>query len=162
MVQKNLTISYILKENNKAIYIHNKTINVIPKFFDIVYKENPAAAFSLAQSIPYNIRRPALIGISFLAIAFFLFWYMRMKTKDGLLLCSFGLILSGAAGNLIDRIRLGYVIDFLDTHLGFLGYPHLHGPIINVADILIFLGAVFVTFRAFWPFDDTDIEEEKF
>lgn len=143
----------------KKIYYPIKIIEVVPNFFNLIYKENAAAAFSLTSSIPLWIRRPMLIGISVLATIFFLIWYMRMKASDGLLLSSFGFILSGALGNLLDRIRLGYVIDFLDMHLGFLGMPHLHWPTYNVADSLIVIGAIGVVIRTFFPYEDVLAEK---
>ena len=67
------------------------------------------------------------------------------------MLASFSFILAGAMGNLLDRIRLGYVIDFLDVYAGFLGYPHWHWPTFNIADSLIVVGALVVVMRTLWP-----------
>lgn len=135
----------------RKIYYPTRVIQVVPDFLNLIYKENPAAAFSLTSSIPHWIRRPMLIVISIIATMFFLFWYFRMKALDGLLLGSFGFILAGALGNLIDRIRLGYVIDFIDVNAGFLGYPHVHWPTFNMADSLIVIGAIGVIIRTLWP-----------
>ena len=84
-----------------------------------------------------------------------MWWYFRIKARDGLLLASFSFILAGAIGNLLDRIRLGYVIDFIDVHAGLLSYPHLHWPTFNVADSLIVIGAVGVIFRTLRPLPAT-------
>lgn len=135
----------------KKVFYPIKVIEVVPNFFNLIYKENPAAAFSLTRSLPSWFRRPMLIAVSVFATIFFLFWYFRMKVNDGLLLASFSFILSGALGNLADRVRLGYVIDFLDVHAGIFGYPHLHWPTFNIADSLIVIGAVGVIFRTIWP-----------
>lgn len=143
-----------LVEVKKEVYFPTRVVSVVPNFFNLLYKENPAAAFSLTSSIPAWFRRPFLISVSILATVFFLIWYMRMKAKDGLLLASFSLILAGAIGNLADRIRLGYVIDFLDIHAGPFGAPHLHWPTFNVADALIVLGAIGVIIRTIWPYKD--------
>jgi lipoprotein signal peptidase len=140
-----------MKPVTKKVYYPIKVIEVIPNAFNLIYKENPAAAFSLTRSLPSWFRRPMLIGISILATIFFLFWYFRMKANDGLLLFSFSLILAGAVGNLLDRIRLGYVIDFLDVYAGIFGYHYLHWPTFNVADSLIVIGAIGVIFRTIWP-----------
>lgn len=131
----------------KEIYYPVKVIEVVPNFFNLIYKENPAAAFSLTHSIPTWVRRPMLISVSFLAVLFFLFWYFRKSNKDGILLFAFSFILAGAVGNLFDRIRLGYVIDFLDVYAGFLGYPYMHWPTFNVADSMIVVGAIVVIIR---------------
>ncbi len=58
---------------------------------------------------------------------------------------SLPLILGGALGNFIDRVNLGYVIDFLDLQAGFLGYPDLHWPTFNIADSCIVIGVFGVT-----------------
>lgn len=150
-IQKNLAEPVVL-ENNQTVFYPAKVIEVIPNFFNLIYAENPSAAFSLTRSIPEHIRRPMLVGISLIASIFFLIWYLRMKAQDGLLLASFSFILAGAIGNLIDRIRLGYVIDFLDMHLGFLGYHYLHWPTYNIADSLIVIGAIGVIIRTIWPY----------
>jgi signal peptidase II len=140
----------------KQVYYPVKLIEVIPNFFNVIYKENPAAAFSLTSSIPAWIRRPLLIGASILATLFFVFWYFRMKGRDGLLLASFSFILAGAIGNLADRIRLGYVIDFLDVHAGIFGYANWHWPTFNIADSLIVIGALGVIYRTFRPLAEED------
>jgi len=139
----------------KQVFYPTHVVEVVPNFFNVIYKENPAAAFSLTSSIPERIRRPLLIGASMLATLFFIFWYFRMKNQDGLLLASFSFILAGAVGNLLDRIRLGYVIDFLDVHGGFFGYPHWHWPTFNIADSLIVIGAIGVIYRTLRPLPTT-------
>jgi signal peptidase II len=135
----------------KKVYYPIKVLEVIPHIFNLVYKENSAAAFSLTHSLPLWFRRPMLIAVSVIATVFFLSWYLRMQAKDGLLLVSFSFILAGAIGNLLDRIRLGYVIDFLDVYAGIFGYPYLHWPTFNVADSLIVVGAIGVICRTIWP-----------
>ncbi|MBN4077391.1 signal peptidase II [Sulfobacillus acidophilus] len=138
-------------DSTETIYIANKLIVVVPNFFNFIYKENPAAAFSITSSLPDWFRRPLLLIISLLASIFFLVWYFRIKNPGALLLTSFALVLAGAIGNLIDRARMGYVIDFLDAHAGFLGYNNLHWPTFNVADSLIICGAIGIVIRTLWP-----------
>lgn len=133
----------------KSIFVPIREIVVVPDAFSFIYKENPAAAFSLTHSWPDWLRRPLLILVSIIASIFFLIWYARLEEPDGILMTSFGLILAGAIGNFIDRVRLGYVIDFLDAYAGFLGYPYAHWPTFNVADSCIVVGAIFVFFKAF-------------
>jgi signal peptidase II len=140
----------------KQVYYPIRVVEVVPNLFNLIYKENPAAAFSLTHSLPSWFRRPMLIMVSILATFFFLFWYFRMKAHDGLLLASFSFILTGAVGNLLDRARLGYVIDFLDVYAGVFGYPYLHWPTFNIADSFIVVGAIGVIFRTIWPLKDTE------
>ena len=142
-----------------------RTIEVIPGLFNFKYAENRAAAFSLTQSIPEGARRPMLLVISLIACSFIVFWYMKLKQPDALLMTCFALIIGGALGNLIDRARLGYVIDFLDFYLSsgsvaaWLDREHTlpllgvtvrlssHWPTFNIADICIVSGAIGVVLR---------------
>lgn len=150
-VMEQETIDGVSVTITKKVFYPIKVIEVIPHFMNFIYKENPAAAFSLTRSIPTWFRRPMLISVSLFATLFFMWWYFRMKGRDGLLLASFSFILAGAIGNLLDRVRLGYVIDFIDVHAGLFGYPHLHWPTFNVADSLIVVGAVGVILRTLRP-----------
>jgi signal peptidase II len=144
------------KSVSKEIYYPIHVVEVVPNFLNLIYKENPAAAFSLTRSLPTWFRRPLLIGVSVLATIFFTVWYFRLRARDGFLLASFSFILAGAIGNLLDRARLGYVIDFIDVHAGLFGYPHLHWPTFNIADSFIVIGAIGVVARTIWPLKPTD------
>lgn len=137
--QHNLA-EYYISSNNHKIFYPMKVMVVVPNIINVIYKENPAAAFSITRSLPDWFRKPMLITISSLATLCFLLWYMRIKDDHKLYLLP--LLISGALGNLIDRIRLGYVIDFIDIHASFLGYDHYHWPTFNIADSLIVIGAL--------------------
>lgn len=113
------------------------SITVIDGFFNITYIRNPGAAFGfLADSSP-SFRSIFFIGIAIMAIIMIL--YLIKKISDEKLLLGFclSLILSGAVGNLIDRMRFGEVVDFLDFYL--FSY---HWPAFNVADSAITVGAI--------------------
>jgi signal peptidase II len=103
---------------------------VIPGFFNLSYVRNPGAAFGIFQHKQFF-----LIGVSLVAagILLFLLFYER-EDRKGLLL-ALALILGGTCGNLIDRVRWRYVIDFLDFYIG----KH-HWPSFNVADSAITIG----------------------
>jgi len=109
------------------------SVTVIEHFFNITYVRNKGAAFGiLADSA---IRIPFFIAVSTLA-AIGILWYIRQLREDqGLLRLALSLVFAGAVGNLIDRVRLGEVIDFLDVHW----YRH-HWPAFNVADSAITVG----------------------
>ncbi len=127
----------------------HREIVIFPKVMSFIYRENPAAAFSLTRSFPEWFRRPFLVIISSLASILFLIWYFLMREKDALLLSSLCLIMAGAVGNLIDRATLGYVIDFIDVHAAFLGYPEYHWPTFNIADSCIVVGAILLLISLF-------------
>lgn len=132
------------KEGPKTVlnYYPVREVVVVPNLFHLAYRENPAAAFSLTRSLPDWFRRPFLLCVSFIAILFFLAWYLRLKETNALLMLCISLIVGGALGNLIDRATLGYVIDFLDVYAGVFGYSHLHWPTFNLADSYIVVGAI--------------------
>jgi signal peptidase II len=150
-------------------HVQKRTIEVIPGLFNFKYAENRAAAFSLTQSIPESARRPMLLFISLVACGFIIYWYLKLKTPDALLMTAFALIVGGALGNLIDRARLGYVIDFLDFYVAsgglatWLEQEHTlpvlgvtvrlssHWPTFNIADICIVSGAFGVILRTMKP-----------
>lgn len=108
---------------------------LIEGYLAFEYAENEGAAFSFLRDQP-GIREPVLITIAILAIGLLLWWVRRITPEQKLLAVSLGLLLSGALGNLIDRIRLGYVIDFILFHIR----DSFRWPNFNVADIAIVVG----------------------
>lgn len=136
---------------------HKRTadINIIDGAFALSYAENPAAAFSFLRSAPTSIRRPVLIAIpaAFLLIVLVVA-VRRRRELPFVAQASLALIAGGALGNLIDRIRLGYVVDFLKVHAGFINEAWPPFPIFNVADSCVVIGACLMllsTLRASQP-----------
>jgi signal peptidase II len=135
-----------------------KDIPIIAGVFNLKYAENPAAAFSMTGSLPDWFRRPFLLLISSLASLGIAAWYLKLKQADWAVMTAFPLIIAGAIGNLIDRARLSYVIDFLDFYLAspaglqswlIQQFHTNHWPTFNVADSCIVVGAFLVIFRTF-------------
>ena len=112
------------------------TIPVIPGFFSITYIRNPGAAFGFLAGASPTFRYVFFIGVTLAAIGLILHYLRTYAADDQLLTISLGMILSGGVGNLIDRVRFGEVIDFLDVYLG-----TSHWPAFNVADSAISVGA---------------------
>ncbi|QJT08257.1 signal peptidase II [Oceanidesulfovibrio marinus] len=109
-------------------------IAVIPGFFDIVHVHNTGAAFSfLAQGSGWQ--RWFFVAASVLAIIILAGMIARTALGQKLTLLTLGLILGGAAGNLVDRLFIGHVIDFIDVYVG-----SYHWPAFNVADSAISVG----------------------
>lgn len=119
-----------------------ESITVIENFFNITYVRNPGAAFGILSDSA--IRIPFFISVSVIATIGILWYLRKVDAADRWQHFALGLIFSGAVGNLIDRIRLGEVIDFLDAHW----YQH-HWPAFNVADSAICVG-VAVMFLCTW------------
>jgi len=112
-------------------------IPVIPNFFDIVFVLNPGAAFSFLATLPDSVRTPFFIIISVTAVILIIVYRTRHLQRHALASLSLALILGGAIGNLIDRLRYGMVVDFLLVHV----YQY-HWPAFNVADSAISVGVM--------------------
>jgi signal peptidase II len=111
------------------------SIPIISGLFAIVHVMNPGAAFGLLADQAAWVRGPFFIGVSLLAIGFILYYRHRRVDDHPLASLGLSLILGGAVGNLVDRLRIGMVIDFIDVH-----YYQYHWPAFNVADSAITVG----------------------
>ncbi|HTG80768.1 MAG TPA: signal peptidase II [Geobacteraceae bacterium] len=109
------------------------SITVVENFFNITYLRNKGAAFGFLAHSSYRL--PFFILISLIAIAVIIMVFAKLRPDQRFTAFSLSLIFSGALGNLIDRLRLGEVIDFLDAHW----FAH-HWPAFNVADSAICVG----------------------
>ena len=115
-------------------------IPVIDGFFNLVHLHNPGGAFGFLAGQGSMLRAGLFLAATALAIGLILAYYHRMPPGRPWLATAFALILGGAVGNLIDRLRMGKVIDFLDVYIG-----AYHWPAFNVADSAITAGiGVFV------------------
>ncbi|MEI7817029.1 MAG: signal peptidase II [Desulfuromonadales bacterium] len=109
------------------------SIPVVESFFHITYVRNKGAAFSFLSHASWRL--PFFITVSIIAALVILIAFRKLRDDQKIAHTSLSMIFSGAVGNLIDRVRLGEVIDFLDVHW----YRH-HWPAFNVADSLICVG----------------------
>lgn len=110
-------------------------ITVIEGFFDLSYLENRGAAWGIFQGKTTMLA--ILTGIIIIGI---IVNFLRTKKKSLLFTLSNAFIVTGAVGNLIDRIREGFVVDFLEFHYG----TRYYFPTFNVADIFVTVGTVFL------------------
>lgn len=108
------------------------SINVITNFFRITYLKNTGAAFSILTGNIYF-----LIFITLIALVLIYFFFIKDKELIKLEKISYGLLIGGIIGNLIDRVRLGYVVDYLDFNFGSYNYP-----VFNFADICIVMSVI--------------------
>ena len=115
------------------------SIRIIPGFFNIVNTRNRGMAFGLFNNPDPGPAFYILTGASFFAVLVIIYWFFRLKHHERFLAPGLALILGGAAGNLIDRIRIREVIDFLDVQLG-----TYHWPAFNIADSCITIGTIWV------------------
>jgi signal peptidase II len=112
-----------------------ESLPVVPGFFHITYIRNPGAAFGLFSEAHGVFRMSLLIGVSLLAVGLLTTFFLRSPHADRLSRMAAVLVMGGALGNLIDRLRFGEVIDFLDVFVG--GH---HWPAFNLADSAISIG----------------------
>lgn len=117
---------------------------MVDGYLDLAYAENPGAAFGMLNDAPAWLRGTLFTGAA--AIAVFVLGYMFVTANGGILFAwSVPLVVSGALGNLVDRFRLGYVVDFIRFHL----HDGWEWPTFNIADCTIFVGVVLWFFDGF-------------
>ncbi len=138
----------LLDQVTKALIVRHMSLYqsepVVASFFHFTYVRNAGAAFGFLAQTPAWFRQPFFVvvtGVAVLALGIFL---RNADETDRMTNIAVATILGGALGNLIDRIRAGSVIDFLDFHLH--GY---HWPAFNVADTCITLGVIGLLWASF-------------
>ena len=135
VVADQITKALILK--SMPVY---HSLTVIPGFFNLVHIQNPGGAFGFLANQSPALRAIVFLFISSLAVGLVFWFYKNTPRTHPWLATAFAMIFGGAIGNLIDRIRFGKVIDFLDFYLG-----DLHWHAFNIADSAISVGiAVFI------------------
>lgn len=117
----------------------HQSIPVIRGFFHITYVYNPGAAFGMLAHWRWFFVATALA-----VIAGILVYSRRPEVRQGLLPYALGMVMGGAAGNMVDRLRYGTVVDFLDFFWG-----RWHFPVFNVADTFIVTGVGLVLLVSF-------------
>ena len=131
----------------KEIILHKvalyESLEVIPGFFSITHVRNTGVAFGLFAGRPDGFRVLFFLVMTCVAIFVILFMYVKTSKKEAWVNRAFCLIVGGAIGNLVDRIRFGEVIDFLDVYIG-----SAHWPAFNVADSAISIGVGLLFFHA--------------
>ncbi|MFZ5943858.1 MAG: signal peptidase II [Bacillota bacterium] len=120
---------YIVK-SKMALY---ESIPIIPKVFHLTYIENPGAAFGLLAN-----QRIFFIIITIIILAALIYLYSQLKPEQKLLKICLGLVVGGALGNFIDRLRVGTVTDFFDFRIW---------PVFNIADSAVVIGMIYVAYR---------------
>ena len=135
----------LLDQLTKILVLNNiaeHTVIAVMPCFNLLLTFNKGVSFSLLTSdsnyAPYLLSAFA-VGVSICLL------YWLKKEKDKLSRIGLALILGGAIGNVIDRIRFGGVVDFLDFYIG-----EYHWPAFNVADSTICIGVVLILIRSVW------------
>ena len=124
----------------------HETIAVIPGFLNIVHFRNPGGAFGLFAAQSGFILGMVFFIITLVALGLIIYLYRQTPAGEPLLVAGLAFVFGGAVGNLIDRLRFGNVVDFIDVYI-----RDYHWPAFNIADSAITLGIVifacYVIFR---------------
>ncbi len=130
-----------LDQLTKMFVVHtmrlHESISIIEGFFSLTYIRNPGAAFGIFATTNSAFRLIFFVGTSIFALGLLGTIFYRLHHDDVWGQLTVSSIFGGAIGNLVDRLRYGEVIDFLDFHVS--GY---HWPAFNVADSAISVGVV--------------------
>jgi len=116
------------------LFLH-QTVEVIPGFFNLVHVRNTGGAFGIFGGERGGLGSLLFVVVSLIAVGCILVFFVKVREDEKILSLSLSLVLSGAIGNLIDRLWYGEVVDFLDF------YVHsYHWPAFNIADSAICIG----------------------
>ena len=139
---------YLMDQASKAWAV--KTLRfgeqrtIVSGFLDFIYSENPGIAFGQLQD-GGSFGRWMLVVLAAFATLAVAYYFFRTPRNDDRVLGSCALLMAGIAGNLTDRVRLGYVVDFISVHVG-----SFHWPTFNVADASICAGALLLALDFFF------------
>lgn len=132
-----LAVDQLTKLYVDRVMVLHQSIPVIDGLFSFTYLRNPGAAFSFLSNASWRL--PFFITVSLAAAVVIVVALKKVRDDQKLAQVALAMIFSGALGNLIDRIRLGEVIDFLDLY-----WNTHHWPAFNVADSLICVGVALI------------------
>ena len=121
------------------------SVEVVANFWHFRYVENDGAAFGFLAGSDSALRTPFFIVVSIAAMIFIVTYFRKTGPGQILLRVALALVFGGAIGNLTDRVRLGYVIDFIDWHW----YESARWPTFNVADAGISVGVSLLLLEVF-------------
>lgn len=124
----------------------HERMEVVPGFFNLVHVQNTGIAFGLFPAGRELGGTLVLTALGFAALAIVSVYFRRTSERERLLLLSLSLVLGGAVGNLVDRILLRAVTDFLDVYVS-----AYHWPAFNVADSGVTVGIVLMLVHSFAP-----------
>ncbi len=117
---------------------------IISDLLNLVYAENTGVAFSMLDGHG-DAGRWGLVAVASIAAVLVLFYFWRVPRTHDRLLGALALLLAGIIGNLTDRFRLGFVVDFIQVH-----YKDWYYPVFNVADMAICFGAGLLILDMLW------------
>jgi len=127
---------------------YGSSIKVVPGILNINHVHNTGAAFGFLSQLPPRTGKIFFLIITSIALIILSILYFKTNTKKNLFLSALALIFAGALGNFIDRLRFGWVVDFIDVYIS-----TYHWPSFNIADSAITIGAVYLGLAVLWGKD---------
>ena len=144
-----LIVDQWTKQIVHARFHWGETVSVIDPFFALTYVRNSGAAFGMLHKAPAWFREPFFVIVPLVALLVILVIFVKLHDRQKWSALALSLIVAGAIGNLIDRLRYGFVIDFLDFHWK----EVYHWPAFNVADSCIVVGVGILFIQSFFSRD---------
>ncbi len=126
--------------------VRANAVTVLEDFWHFRYVENPGAAFGFLSGSAAWLRLPFFLTTSVLAMIFIVYYFRKTQANQVVLRIALALVFGGALGNFADRVRLTYVIDFIDWHW----FDKATWPTFNVADSAITVGVALMLLDMWW------------
>ncbi len=124
----------------------HESVSVVEGVFNLTYVRNSGAAFGMFAGLPATVRVPLFVVVSIGALVMLVVLLRGLRPEQRVLRVALAAVLGGAVGNVIDRIRYGEVVDFLDVY-----WRQYHWPAFNVADSCITVGVVVMLVTSVLP-----------
>lgn len=148
----------LLDERVTQVELRYRVITVVPGFWSFSYAENTGAAFGFMSGEAHWLRRTFFVLISLFALALISSLYRKIPDDKRILQISLAAVVGGAIGNLVDRVRYGYVVDFIDWYAT-IGGQVKHWPTFNVADMYVSCGVTVLIILILTGYADFDGED---
>ncbi len=140
-----LSPTTLLAEGDR-LRINYRSVTVVPGFWNHIYVQNFGAAWGMFSERNESFRKPFFIIISIIAVVVMISILRTLAPGQWLLAGALASIVGGAIGNFIDRLRYGYVIDFIDWYITW-GGDEKHWPTFNIADVAISVGVTLIALQ---------------
>ena len=129
-----------------------REIEVVPGFWRHIYVRNHGAAWGMFSKHSEAFRIPFFITVSIVAMGFVMSIFRKLREDQYLLIVTLSFIVAGAIGNFVDRMRFGYVVDFIDWYVAWGGRDR-HWPTFNIADVWISCGVTLMIIQSLFVKD---------
>lgn len=159
--EAHLSANSVIDERVSAVELRYRVITVVPAFWSFSYAENTGAAFGFLSGQAHWLRRAFFVFVSFFALGLIATLYRKVPDEKRILQVALAAVVGGAIGNLIDRVRYGYVVDFIDWYAT-IGGQVKHWPTFNIADIFVSCGVtllIVLILTGYADFDGEDVAE---